>query len=105
MINNKRKKKNNRAANGGNFKCPTISGESAVNNMIGCKMAALSNETSNLNSETQQGFRCYKEKPDPTIIFLLFSLLIGAISISMVSSSSFWRRMRKLLYDCSKNWR
>ena len=99
-----KKKTNNPSANGPNFKCPTIAGESAENNMIGCKMAALSNETSNLNSETQQGFRCYKENPDPTIMLILFSLLIGVISIGMVSSSSFWRRMRKLLNDRLKNW-
>lgn len=42
---------------GGNFKCPTIAGESAENNMTACKMAALSNETANLNAETQMGGR------------------------------------------------
>ena len=42
---------------GGNFKCPTIAGESAENNMTACKIASLSNETSNLNAQTQMGGR------------------------------------------------
>lgn len=42
---------------GNNFKCPTIAGESPENNMTACKMASLSNETSNLNAQTQMGGR------------------------------------------------
>lgn len=56
-----------------------------------------------------QGFRCYKEKPAPALTFLFFSiyivltswvimsLFIGVISMGMVSSSSFWRRVQKLV--------
>tara|TARA_B100001057_G_C22418893_1_gene782729 strand:- start:410 stop:658 length:249 start_codon:yes stop_codon:yes gene_type:complete len=50
-------KRYTRKQRGGNFKCPTIAGESAQNNMVACKMASLSNETANLNAETQMGGR------------------------------------------------
>ncbi len=45
-------KRYTRKQKGGNFKCPTMAGESAQNNMTTCKMAALQNEAGALNEQT-----------------------------------------------------
>ena len=45
-------KRYTRKQKGGNFKCPTIAGESAQNNMTACKMAALQSEAGALNEQT-----------------------------------------------------
>tara|TARA_B100001057_G_C22725377_1_gene901493 strand:+ start:141 stop:392 length:252 start_codon:yes stop_codon:yes gene_type:complete len=53
-----------RKQKGGNFRCPMMAGQSAENNISGCKLAALSNETQNLNDATQSGGkkRRYRKK-------------------------------------------
>jgi hypothetical protein len=55
-------KRYTRKQKGGNFKCPTIAGESAQNNMTSCKMAALQNEANALNTQTGGRRKKYLKK-------------------------------------------
>ena len=55
-------KRYTRKQKGGNFKCPTIAGESSQNNMTTCKMAALQNEANALNNQTGGRRKKYLKK-------------------------------------------